>query len=346
MAEKGSNTSTSNSTEGGKSMNHDGELNDEAQDSERPVDKELQADLDRRNGKEVGGVSQEDLTAESSQEVKNEKSENHCSSTDHDPMLDPSSTLQAVQEALERELWSFREISNVDFINDPPLQDVGIPSEFTSGGGDFPGPSTSEPSQSRNGMQHSFDLDTEVASLKQNVTLLQNNLYEAAKLVKFKEARVTELQSILSNCSEKEEKSVGIELHERTRDIEIELEDLFRQKIEAEVKYLTISRTVEKLRTAAVEQVKLLEEQKTLASEQAQIVKNLGDAESKAATLKTQAKKLENCCEDIMSTDEMLKLQKRVWKYSACFLIQLVLLVVLGLFLLQISPDDAEVVPT
>lgn len=195
-------------------------------------------------------------------------------------------------------------------------------------------------------MQHSFDLDSEVASLKQNVTLLQNNLYEAAKLVKFKEARVTELQSILSNCSEKEEKSVGIELHERTRDIEIELEDLFRQKIEAEVKYLTISRTVEKLRTAAVEQVKLLEEQKTLASEQAQIVKNLGDAESKAATLKTQAKKLENCCEDIMSTDEMLKLQKRVWKYSACFLIQLVLLVVLGLFLLQISPDDAEVVPT
>nr|XP_016435001.1 PREDICTED: uncharacterized protein LOC107761294 isoform X2 [Nicotiana tabacum] len=102
MAEKGSNTSTSNSTEGGNSMNHDGELNNEAQDSERPVDKELQADLDRQNGKEVGGVSQEDLTAESSQEVKNEKSENHCSSTDHDPMLDPSSTLQAVKETLER----------------------------------------------------------------------------------------------------------------------------------------------------------------------------------------------------------------------------------------------------
>ncbi|XP_060209031.1 WPP domain-interacting protein 1-like isoform X1 [Lycium barbarum] len=268
MTEKDSNHSVSNYTNGGRSMNHDGELNDETQDRERAVGEELQADLDRRNDGEVGGVSQEDLAAESPQEAEKEKSENHCSSADHDPMLDSLSTLQALQEALERELWSFREIKKEDSI------------------------------------------------------------------------------TISNSCSKKEEKSVGIALHRRTSDLESEVEALFRQKIEAEVEYLTVSRAVKKLRVAAVEQVNLLEEQKKLASEQAQIVKKLGEAELKAATLKTQATKFENCGEDIMTIDEMLKLQKRVCKYSTCFLLQLVLLVVVGLFLLQISPDYAEVVPT
>ncbi|KAJ8527609.1 hypothetical protein K7X08_015060 [Anisodus acutangulus] len=268
MTETGSNESVSNNTKGGRSMYHDGELNHEAQDRERPIGEELQADLDRRNVTEVGGVSQEDLAAESPQEVDKEKSENHCSSTDHDPILDSLSTLEALQEALEREVLRFREIKKEDSI------------------------------------------------------------------------------TILNSCSKKEEKIVGFELHQRTKDLESEVEGLFKQKIEAEVEYLTVSRAVKKLRFAAVEQVNLLEEQKKLASEQAQIVKKLGDAELKAATLKTQATKLSNCGEDIMSINETLKLHKRVCKYSTCFLLQLVLLVVLGLFLLQISPDYAGVIPT
>lgn len=220
-------------------------------------------------------------------------------------------------DALSAELWRFRKIKKEDSMIDQPLQDVGISSEFTSGGGDFPGPSTSEQSQSRDGMRHSFDsLDSEVVSLKQNAIPLQNNLCETAELV------------------------------QRSRDNESELEGLYRQKIEAEVEYLTVSRAVKKLRVAAVEQVNLLEEQKKLASEQAQIVKKLGDTELKAAMLKTQAKELENSCEDIMSIDVMLKLQKRICKYSTCFLLQLALLAVLGLFLLQIPYDFTGIVPT
>lgn len=200
---------------------------------------------------------------------------------------------------------------------DQPLQHVGISSEFTSGGGEFPGPSTSEQSQSRDGMQPPFGLfDTEVVSLKQNATTLQNNLCEAAELV------------------------------QRSRDDESEFEGLFRQKIEAEVEYLTVSRAVKKLRVAAAEQVNLLEQEKKLASEQAQIGKKLGDAELKSTRLKTQAKELENRCEDIMSIDEMLKLQKRICKYSTCFLLQLVLLAVVGLFLVQMSHDYTGFVPT
>jgi len=149
-----------------------------------------------------------------------------------------------------------------------------------------------------------------VFSLKQNILLLQNKVQKAADLVISKEARITELEAILGSSSKSEEET-----------IESEFEVLFRQKIEAEVQYLALSTTAQKLRSAAVDQLTLLEEQKTLASEQAQMVHVLGDAEAKAVVLKTQTKKLESYCEDLASTAEKLKLQKKVCKYSLCFFI-------------------------
>lgn len=131
------------------------------------------------------------------------------------------------------------------------------------------------------------------------------------------------------------------------RDVVAELEDLFKQKVEAEVEYLAISRTVQKLRVAAVDQITVLEGQKGLASVQTKVLDKLGDAEIKAASLKEQAEKLENFCEEIASADEILKLQKGACKYGSCFVMQLVLLfVVFGVFVLQFSQDYVEVVPT
>lgn len=126
-----------------------------------------------------------------------------------------------------------------------------------------------------------------------------------------------------------------------------ELEDLFKQKVEAEVEYLAISRTVQKLRVAAVDHITVLEEQKTLASEQTQILGKLGEAQNKAALLKKEADKLENFCEDIANADEILKLEKRVGKYRSCFLMQLILLVViLAILASRFSPSHVEFVPT
>jgi len=70
-----------------------------------------------------------------------------------------------------------------------------------------------------------------------------------------------------------------------------------------------------------VDQLTLLEEHMTLASEQVKMVHVLGDAEAKAVELKTQTKKLENYCEDLASIAKKLKLQKKVCKYSLCFFI-------------------------
>ncbi|XP_047981655.1 WPP domain-interacting protein 2 [Salvia hispanica] len=138
-----------------------------------------------------------------------------------------------------------------------------------------------------------------------------------------------------------------LRLQRETSDVVTELEDLFKQKVEAELEYLVLSRTVQKMRVAAVDQITVLEEQKALSSVQTQVLDQLGDAEHKAASLKKQADKLENFCEEIASADEILKLQKGAFKYGSCFLMQLVLLfVILGVFILQFSGDYAEVVPT
>ncbi|MCD9644193.1 hypothetical protein HAX54_032341 [Datura stramonium] len=316
------NYATSNGTKGERSIIFDGESSDEAQDRERPICEELGTGLERGNDRESENVSQEDLAAESPWEVKEEKNKNQGSSSDHDPLMESIFSFQAAQEALAREIQKFKEIGK-DNIFGHSLEDVGIHSYDSD--------------QHSDGAQHSHNsLDSEVVSLKQNMLLLQNKLQKAADMVKSKEARVTELEAILGSSSKNEEET-----------IESELEGLFRQKIEAEVQYLTISITAQKLGSAAVDQLTLLEEQKTLALEQAQMVHMLGGAETKAAMLKTQAEKLESYCEDLASTDEKIKLQKKVCKYSSCFFIQLVLLaIVIGLFLMQISPDHAEPLPT
>ncbi|XP_055807527.1 WPP domain-interacting protein 2-like [Solanum dulcamara] len=340
------NHATSNGTKGGSSVNNDEQFSDEALTRERPFSEELQTALDRRNGKEC--ETQDDLGAESTWEVKEERSEYQGLSTDHDPLLESISTLQAAQENLEREIQKWKEIRIEDDVIDHSLQDVGIPSDFSSGDTDFPGPNTSEQSQSRNGVQHSFNsLEFEVVGLKQNVILLQNKLNDEADLIKLKEARVVELEAILSSNAKKEKKKTGNDLHQINGDIERELEGLFRQKIEAELEYLVISRTIQKWRAAAVDQVTLMEEQKILATEQAQMVKKLRDSETKAAMHKSQAENLDNYCDDGASTNKTLELQKGVCKYSFYFFMQLVLLVIVfGLYMLQMSFDAVEVVPT
>lgn len=132
------------------------------------------------------------------------------------------------------------------------------------------------------------------------------------------------------------------------RDVVTELEDLFKQKVEAEVEYLAISRTVQKLRVAAVDQISVLEDYKALASEQTQVLHKLGDAESKAALLKKEAEKLEKSCDEIANVEELLRLQRRVGKYCSCFAAQVVILLVFFFVcvILESSQDYVGLVPT
>lgn len=160
-----------------------------------------------------------------------------------------------------------------------------------------------------------------------------------------KEAKVIELECALKSNESPNEKIES--LQKNHNEMEAELEGLFKQKIEAEVEYLAISRTIENLKVDALDHFALFEEQKTLASEQAQVLNELGDVESKAVKLKRQAEKLETKYEDVVVTEEVLRLQNRVYHLTSCLFMQLILLVLVFVFLLlQLSPHYEGVVPT
>ncbi|KAI3466364.1 hypothetical protein Pfo_023027 [Paulownia fortunei] len=283
---------TSNGLHSERSVHHDGENGDEVQGSEQQVSDGLRGGYGRDSEGGYEDISPEDVVADLSWEVKKERSDNHSSSSDQDPLLASIFILQAAQEALEKEVLKFKEISEDASVDDSASD---THREFTDAEQKLL-ETSSEQFPSGEGVQ-SFS------------RAVQSGVVEIAN-----------------------------------RDVETELEDLFKRRIEAEVEYLAISRTIQKLRVAAVDQITILEEQKAPASVQSQILYKLGD---KATMLKKDAEKLENFCEDIASADETLKLQKRVCKYTSYFFVQLLsLLVILGVFIFELSPNYVEVVPT
>lgn len=192
-------------------------------------------------------------------------------------------------------------------------------------------------------------LEMQILSLKQNIQSLESKLEESRAMLEVKSFRIAELEATInSSKSPKEESGSTTDLLEKkSREIEYELEGLFKQRIEAEVEYLAITRTIQSLKIAASNQITLFEEQESLANEQAQMINKLGETENKAAKLKKQAEELEKYCGDILGTEEVLIMQRRVCKVSSCFFIQFLLLVVaFWVFWLQLSPYTGAVVPT
>ncbi|KAK6154513.1 hypothetical protein DH2020_008761 [Rehmannia glutinosa] len=267
-------------------VHHDGENGDEFQGSERQFGDGLRDGYSRDSEGGYEDNSPEDVVADLSWDAKEERRENHDSSSDQDPLIESIFLLQSAQEALEKEVLKFKEIG----------KDASVDGSVSDTQPDFTDVEhkSSEQFPSGVGVQ-SFPRD------------LQSQEVEIA-----------------------------------IRDVEAELEDLFKQRIEAEVEYLAISRTVQKLKVAAVDQTIISEEQKAPASE---LIQNkLGE---KATMLKKDAEKLQIFCEDIASAHETLKLQKSVCKYTSYFFMQLLLLfIILGVFIFQLSPNYVEVVPT
>ncbi|XP_015582448.1 WPP domain-interacting protein 1 [Ricinus communis] len=318
---------TSNGNQRERSMYYDGENSDDAHAGGQRFSE------DQENAGEDEDAFQDDLVADASWEGKEEKSESHHPSTEKDPLVESILTLKSVQEALESEVQKLGEIGKVSSIAESStFADRGIHES-----------SPSEQLDSEN-IRQSNSLESQVLSLTHNVKYLESRLEEAEVMLKVKECKVAELEnSLISGKS-----ANNIELQqEKSREIETELEGIFKQKIEAEVEYLTLTKTIQKLRVAAGDQMTLFEQQENLAGEQVQMLDKIGEAERKAAMLMKQVEEVEKYRGDILGTEEVLRMQRRVCKVTSCFFMQLVLLILVFLLLvLHLSPQSGVVVPT
>ncbi|KAI3974333.1 hypothetical protein MKX01_031002 [Papaver californicum] len=300
--------------------NYDEENSEKGQTSDLLAGDVDQKGYCKQNGGDIEDILQNDASGGGSLEKKGEEIESNQTHAEWDPLVKSIISLQAVQEALEIEIEKFGELGN------KPV----LPSETD--------------------INHSSPLQAEVVDLIQKVNGLERELEEASALLKEKEFRVVELEQMLNRTRLHEEEKLenGLpSVQDECREMESQLEDLFKQKIQAEIEHLIIAATTQNLEGASEAQSLLFEEQKSLSVEQNQMLQKLRVAESKAAVLKKHVNELEASCEEMIGTEEILIMQNRVCKHTLCFFVQLILLF-LGvlLFMLQLYSQPSGDVPT
>ncbi|CAL0310969.1 unnamed protein product [Lupinus luteus] len=306
---------TSNGNHRGRSNVYDGDNGGEAHSNENFTE-----------GEKVG--EDEDLVAENLATnlpwgAAEERSVNNQSSPVEDTLIESISSLQAVQEALEEEVLKFREIGvevvspDDDSAAGIAAVDVGLHNSCLSGQY-----GAEEAKQTA-----SSSMEIQVSSVKQNISILETKLEELQGMLALKDSRIAEL--------------------EKYKEVEYELEGLFRQKIEAEVEYLAITKVIKNLKVGADFQLKLLEKQEKLSENQAEVLNKVIETENKASVLKKKAEELEKYSDDTEIVKKSLELQKGVCKVTFYLFLQVMLLIFfVWLFMSQLSLNSGVVVPT
>lgn len=124
----------------------------------------------------------------------------------------------------------------------------------------------------------------------------------------------------MSSKTSSKASSSNVSIQEEMHDLEVELDDLLEKKIQAEVEFLIVTRTTQTWKILAEDQIALLESQKSLASDQVQMMLKLrGDAEKKAIKFKEQAEELKLQCKELLGTKKVLKLHRKICKFFFLF---------------------------
>lgn len=184
--------------------------------------------------------------------------------------------------------------------------------------------------ESNSSDQFGTSSEAQVSSLRQYVKVLESKLEETSTTLEAKGSNISQLKKTIINCTKSTKEDLGstVGLQEiKCRDIENEVECLFKQKIEAEVEYLAITRTVQNFKYIARKPTLLFEEQEAVAEQQAQMLNTLLETESKAVELEKRAKEMKNNYGDSVGTGEDLVTVGRLGKVAWCFVLQLLLLI-------------------
>lgn len=306
----------SNGKHNRRSLNFD-EHSDEVHTGE-----EVRSGYYKENGK-AENLSREDLDSELL-EVNNQKSENFQSSSDLDPFLKSMVFLQEAQEALEKEIEKI----------------AAIGKEHDDNGRQFEGMVA----------YNSQMLEAYLVDLKKKAENLESKLEEASTVIETKEQKLRELEALLSKIQFPKMEGTSthvLPLQAHEEELDSELEVLLKEKMEAEIEYLILTRTTQNWKILSEDHIALFKEQRYLAGDQEQMMLKLRDTEDKIITLNEQKDKLEAYCKELVGTENVMRLQNKVCKFSLCIIFQLMLLcIAIGLFLMQLlSPVDG-VVPT
>ncbi|KAL4026893.1 hypothetical protein IC575_015340 [Cucumis melo] len=328
---QGTLAAASNGNQNERSVTDDGDNSDGAYAGDQQFSEEAETAYRKEDEVEAEDVTQDNLAADLSWEVKDEKDRNHWSPLNKDPMDESILSLQSAQHALEKEIKKLREIGKDEIASSSIINDAE-PSSFAHD--NLETQKSSSSFKMGPGKAATSSSEATVLCLTGKVKLLETKLEETMSILKSKESRVAELESSISTSKSPKQEEV--------MEIEKEFERFFRQRLEAEIEYLAIVRAIENLQCGIV-----VDGKKILADEQVEVMNRLREAESKATALKKRAEGLEKYCGDVLETEEVLTTRGEVFKVSSCAFLQLILLIlVLWLFVLQMPSPAELVVPT
>jgi chromosome segregation ATPase len=117
----------------------------------------------------------------------------------------------------------------------------------------------------------SSSVEHQVVSLTEKIKNLESELEELQGVIAIKNSRIAELETTFTGGEFAEEESacnIGF-LDEKFKELKSELESFIQQKMETEIKYLTIKKMMQNLKVASA----LAEKQKAMSGSEVQIPK-------------------------------------------------------------------------
>lgn len=193
----------------------------------------------------------------------------------------------------------------------------------------------------------SNSLEVKILSLTEKKNNLQSKSEEQQSMLAIKDSRIAELEiSLTGEKFDKEESTcpTGF-LDKNFNNVESELETLFRQKVEAEIEYLTITKTMQNLKAASA--CMLMEKQETVSGNKVQVPNNLEEAHSEGSRLKTRADEVDKYCGGILQVEESFTIQRRVFKLTFFLFFQFMwLILAILLVMCPFSSDYGVIIPT
>jgi hypothetical protein len=188
----------------------------------------------------------------------------------------------------------------------------------------------------------SVHLDEPIQEGSERIKHLQSRLEEVSTLIKEKDSRILDLGTL---CQMQPTKT-AVESSNLLLPWP-ELESLYEEKIEEEIKCIILTTAYKTLATVAGDQMALYEAQKSLCEDYKQLGLKLRHAENRAMMLEERAEKLQMQCKELSSSSEVLQLQSNASRVSLfCFLQFILLCLAIGTYLMQLEPSSTEFVPT
>lgn len=195
----------------------------------------------------------------------------------------------------------------------------------------------------------------ELSKLNEKLKSLQEELEAANKRALFEHMKVEELESQCQNQPIKLKEVEGLPeataselqlLQEKCREMEMELEEQYKEKMQAEIEFLILTGSAQNDIALVENEASILQEQKRLVVGQLQTALKLKETEGHALSLKDQLVQLENSSADLLEMEEVLDLHNKVWGFSVFSFIQFILLCLAILFMFSQSPHTSNLVPT